>query len=532
MCNLSSRASALALARHEVDPLQPARLGAGRAAATLAAGATLTTVRATTPPNLLDRRMVIPLAPVVTYGAVAFLALLWFLVAPVPFLSEDWTQMEQLSRVETLFAALDPAREPLRPLQHAFLWTLANSGFDLAGWLPAAARAVAFLLHGLAFWAVWQLARRADARLTAPIVALAFFAVYPNLKMLAWPAAIGSPGRTAFELVALLFLVRRHQDGRARDGWLGLAALAVALGFHETALLLPAILLAWIACVGTENIASGVRRAFAALRDPFVLAACAMGAAHLVHLLFFRPGRVHGAKDLSAIPANVVKAAFALAPEFVRDLGVEGFRGHGGAIGLVAASVAIAAVGVVAVVLLRRGGLARFAVLAIALDLGLAVAGAGFVQRYACLASAFLALALADWSRATKPALRTGLIVLALLWAADSLRDALEIRAAGRGALALAAEVQHLGGARAIAVVGVPDMIGAEEDVPYFNWGGTFFLRAHGVTAPVQLLRERAFRTNSDQGLVDRAHLDALRAAGVDVRRWAGFEVPLATYPP
>ncbi len=494
--------------------------------------ATLPTVRATIPSDLLDRPVVIPLAPVVKYGTVAFLALLWVLVAPVPFLSEDWTQMEQLGRVDTLLGALDPAREPLRPLQHAFLWTLAHCGLDPAGWLPAAARAVAFLLHGIACWAVWQLARRAHSSPLAPLVALMFFALFPNVKMLAWPAAIGSPGRTAFELVALLYLVRRHQDGRPRDGWIGLAALALALGFHETALLLPAILLAWIACVGAESIASGVRRALAALRDPFVLAACAMGAAHLVHLLFFRPGRVHGAKDFSAIPANVVKAAFALAPEIVRDLGVEGFRGNRGTIGFVAAGVAIAGVVVVALVLLRRGGLARFAVVAIALDLGLAVAGAGFVQRYACLASAFLALALAEWSRAAKPALRTGLGALALLWAADSIRDALEIRAAGRGALALADEVRSLGGARTLAIVGVPDMVGAEEDVPYFNWGGTLFLRAHGVAAPVELLRERTFRTNSVQELVDRARLDELRAADVDVRRWTGFEMPLATCPP
>lgn len=466
------------------------------------------------------------------YGSIAFLALLWIVVAPVPFLSEDWTQMDQLGRVETFFGALDPAREPLRPLQHAFLWILAHCGLDPAGWLPAAARAGAFLLHGLACWAVWGLARRAGLGVASAAVALALFAVFPNVKMLAWPAAIGSPGRTAFELVALLFLVRRHQDGRARDGWIGIAALVLALGSHETALLLPAILLAWIACVGAESVASGVRRAVAALRDPFVLASCALGAAHLVHLLFFRPGRVHGAKDPAAIPANVVKAAFALAPEFVREIGVEGFRGHRGAVGLVAACVAIAAVGVVAAILVRRGGLARFGMIAIALDLGLAVAGAGFVQRYACLASAFAALALAEWARTARPVLRAGLVVLGIAWATDAVRDAFEIRAAGKAALGLAAEVRSLGGTRPLAIVGVPDMVGAEEDVPYFNWGGALFLRAHGAAGPVELLRERAFRTNSDQPLVDAARLRALQAAGVDVRRWPALGARLATYPP
>lgn len=460
------------------------------------------------------------------------LALLWGILAPVPFLSEDWTQMEQLGRVPTLLGALDPAREPLRPVQHAFLWTLAHCGVDPAGWLPAAARAVAFALHALACWAVAGLARRAGLGVRGAAIAVLLFAAYPNVKMLAWPAAIGSPGRTAFELVALLCLLRRVAGGAARDGWLGLAALALALGCHESAFLLPAILLAWIACVGPASLADGARRALGTLRDPFVLAACALAAFHLAHLLFFRPGRVHGAKDLAALPANFVKAALALAPEALREIGVEGLRGNRGTVGIVAACIVLVVVAVVALLALRRGGLGRFAVVAIAIDLGLAVAGAGFVQRYACLASAFAALALA---RLASTGQRAGVVAVGLigvLWAGDSLVDAREIRAAGRSALALAAEVRRVHDGGPLGLVGVPDMVGAEEDVPYFNWGGTLFLRAHGVGGPVALLRERRFRTNSDQELVDEARLRDLRAAGVDVWRWPALDAPLATYPP
>jgi hypothetical protein len=457
---------------------------------------------------------------------------LWIVVAPVPFLSEDWTQMDQLGRVGTLAGALDPAREPLRPLQHAFLWVLAHCGVDPAGAaLPAAARAIAFLLHGVACWAVWRIGRRAGIGPFAPILALILFAVFPNVKMLAWPAAISSPGRTAFELVALLFLVRRVQEGRARDGWIGLAAFAIALGFHETAMLLPAILLAWIACVGAPTLANGTRRALASLRDPFVLATCAIGAAHLAHLLWFRPERVHTAKDMAALPANVVKAVLSLAPEIVRDVGVEGFRGHRGSLGFVAACVAIGFVAVVAGMLLRRGGLARFAVIAVAIDLGLAVMGAGFVQRYACLASAFAALGLADWATtsANRPA-RFALALVGVLWFTDSFIDAMEIRAAGAAAESLAVQVRELDGDGPLAIVGVPGLIGAEADVPYFNWGGALFLGAYGVTRPLELLRERSFLTNSDQTLVDQAGLRALDAAGVDVRRWSQEQATLATY--
>lgn len=460
------------------------------------------------------------------------LALLWTIVAPVPFLSEDWTQMAQLARVDTFLGALDPALEPLRPLQHAFVWTLAHCGVDPTSWLPAAARAFAFLLHGVACLAVWGLARRAGVGAVGAFVAAILFVTFPNVKMLAWPAAIGSPGRTAFELVALFFLVRRVQTGSARDGWVGIAALVVSLGFHETALLLPAILLAWIACVGAPSLAQGIRRAWTALRDPFVLGACALGAFHLVHLLFFRPGRVHGAKDPAALPANFVKAALSLAPEFVRDIGVEGFRGNRGTIGLVAAGLVLALVAFVAVVLLRRGGVARFAIVAIAIDLGLAVMGAGFVQRYACMASAFAALGSTQWafSRANRSG-RVAIAILGIAWLYDSARDAVEIRRAGRAAETLAAEVRAAPGTGLLAIVGVPDMIGAEADVPFFNWGGELFLRAQGVTRPVELLRVRAFRTNSDQTLVDADRIHELQSNGVEVLAWLQFPATLVTYP-
>ncbi|MCY2962000.1 MAG: hypothetical protein NTY35_17725 [Planctomycetota bacterium] len=468
----------------------------------------------------------------VSIAVAGFLAILWGILAPVPFLSEDWTQMEQLGRVPTFLGALDPAREPLRPLQHAFLWALAHCGVDPATWLPTAARAFAFVLQGLACWAVVGLARRAGLGVRGVAIALLLFAVFPNVKMLSWPAAIGSPGRVAFELLALLYLARRAGGGSARDGWIGLAALAVALGFHESAFLLPAILLAWIACIGTESLASGMRRALAGLRDPFVLGACALGAFHLVHLLFFRPGRVHGAKDLAALPANFVKAALALAPEALREIGVEGLRGNRGTVGIAAACIVLVVVAIVALLALRRGGLARFAVAAVAIDLGLAVAGAGFVQRYACLASAFAALALARLANTGRRAAVATVALLGLLWAGDSVQDALEIRAAGRSALALAAEARRVHDGGPLGIVGVPDMVGAEEDVPYFNWGGASFLRAHGVPAPVELLRERRFRTNSDQELVDAARLRELEAAGVDLWRWPALDSPLVSYPP
>jgi len=462
--------------------------------------------------------------------AAAWLVILFGTTASVPFLSEDWTQLELARGFDSIVGSLDPAREPLRPLQHAFLWCLAHCGLDPAGSLPGIARAVGFALFAVACGAVVLLAREAGLASRAAGTALLLAAAFPNVKSLTWSAAIGSPGRVAFELLALLFLVRRARGGPAWTGIAGIAAFVVASGFHESAFLLPAILLAWLACVGQTSLREGLARATAALKDPFVLATCLIAAAHVLHLAFFREGRVHGAKDLASLPANVAKAILALAPESIREIGIEGLRGNRGTLGTVAACVAVACVVSVFVLALRRGGILRFAALAIALDLGLAAGTAGFVQRYAILASAFAALGLAAWA-STRPRFVV-VAVLGASWAYDALVDAREIRRAGRGAVALADEVRRASDTAPLSIVGVPGLVGAEGDVPYFNWGGTLFLRAHGVTRPVTLLRERMFATNSDQTFVDDEGLRDLRGKAVDLRRWRGFEIPTATYPP
>jgi len=430
-------------------------------------------------------------------AAAGFLALVYALVARVPFLSEDWTHLARMGEVASFAGAFGQELEPWRPLQHAFFWVLAHSGMDPAQpALPMLARAVAFALHGVACWAVYALARAAGLSRAQGCAALLLFAVFPNVKMLAWPAAIGSPGRVAFELVALACFVRRLQTPSPASGCFALVAFVVALNFHESAFLLPAIVLAWAACVGARDVRDGLRRAVAALRDPIVLAACAVSVLWVVNLLFLRPGRHHEVKSLAALPANAAKALLALAPEALREIGVEGLRGHRGTLGWIAAGVAVLLVTAAFVIGLKRGGLARFAVVAIALDLGLAVIGAGFVQRYACLASAFAALALVAWAR-TRARVAT-VVVLGALWAYDAVVDALEIRRAGALALRVAADARAAGGDVILMIVGLPDMVGAEEDVPFFNWGGGRFLHAHGGTRAI-LVRTRPFRTNTDQ---------------------------------
>jgi len=454
-------------------------------------------------------------------GGAAALAAAFAIVAPAPFLGEDWIHLGAMGSVASLASALDPAREPLRPFQHGIFWLLAHSGWDPAGGaLPAVARAFAFALHALACAAVYGLARTGGLGRGSAAVASALFAVFPNVKMLAWPAAIGSPGRVALELVGLLLFARRLGGGAAWTGAGALAAFALALGFHESAFLLPVLVLAWAASAGTGGLRAGLGRAAAALRDPFVFAALAVAIGHVVHLAFFRPQRHHGFNRLASFPANGVKASLSLAPEWLREIGVEGLRGHRGTIGWIAGVTVLALVALTFALALRRGGLARFAALAALLDLGLAVVAVGFVQRYACLAAACLALPLAAWARSRSGA--AVVIVLAASWAADSAHDALEFRAAGRAALRVAADARALRaelGAAPAMLLDLPDMVGSEQDVPFF---AEPLLAAYGAAGPWRLARTRPFRTTTSVELVDDARIDAALAAGVRVFEFDG----------
>src|SRR5262249_50998143 len=157
---------------------------------------------------------------------------------------------------------------------------------------------------------------------------------------------------------------------------------AIALGFHESAMLLPAIFAAWIAFRGGGTIHDALARVRRALRDPWILALFVLACAYFVQL-FFRPQRHHQAKALDSLPANVVKATLALVPEWIRAPAVEGLRGHLGVAGYALGACAIVVIAIAALWILRRSTFGRFVVLAVGLELLLPVLGTGFAQRYA-----------------------------------------------------------------------------------------------------------------------------------------------------
>jgi hypothetical protein len=254
-----------------------------------------------------------------------------------------------------------------------------------------------------------------------------------------------------------------------------------------------------------------------ALRDPWLVALCGSAAAYAVYQ-FLRPERYSRAKALDALPANVVKGATALLPEDLRVLIVDGLRAQGGP--------AFAIAGLLLALLAAAAGLLawssrpwRFALVAIAIELGLPMLAAGFVQRYACFAAAIAAVGLALWVAPGGAARRVAVLALIVLWARDSIVDALDFRALAQRIPewieGLREQRQRAGAGVPIAIVDPPDMYGREEDIPLFNWGLDLALRAHHVEGPWLFWRTRRYRTSTFVELVGEGRIAAARRSGV-----------------
>lgn len=448
----------------------------------------------------------------------AWIAFEFAVSARAPFLSEDWTHLAEARELPTLFSALDPRLEPLRPLQHAFFWVLAHCGADPAGaGLPLVAHVFGFALHAAACACVYWLARAAGARDAGALVALALFAAFPNVKSVAWSAAIGNPGRVCFELAALLAFVRHLRAPSAKYGVSALALFGIALAWHESAMEFVAILALWIAFVEADSIRGGIRRVIAAARDPWIRVLIAITVAYVVALAL-RAGRHHQVKSLDALPANVAKASTALLPESVRTLVLDGFRGVEGSSAPLAYG-ALATLALVTLILALRSQRARFVAAACAVDMGLPVLGAGFEQRYAYFASALVAIALGTWIARSGGGLRmTAVLALVAWWGHDAYVDARDFRDLSRSVPELVTELRTLrereGSNTVIALVDPPDMVGAERDIPVFNWGFDFMLASNHVAGPWLYWRTHAFRTSTNVEFVEQADIERARAAG------------------
>lgn len=445
----------------------------------------------------------------------AWTAGLFVALFDVPFLSEDFTHLAEAQRATSWLAAFDLAREPLRPLQHVFFQLLAARP-DVA---PGAARAVSFVLHASAIALVYAIARElALGRVTASVAAL-LFAVFPNVKGIAWSAAISTPGRACFVLAAFLAFLRWRRTRSRAAAACALVAAAVAAAFHENALVIPVACVAWVCASAPDGgLRARVRAAWDGLRSPLVLALACAFAAYALYLAFLRPERHHGLKSFDALPANAVKAALCTFPELVRANVVEWLRAHDGGAARAAAAAGALAFAAAAFAIVARGpALARFAVCAVAADLALPALGTGFNQRYAYLSAAWIALALASWATTSARA-RIAAWVLGVLWAFDSAIDLGEYRAAGhvaRHELEQAAVVRARAGAtRTIVFLDPTDVWGRERDIPVWNWGLPEALGRAGTAGAWRFWRTRAFHTGTHVELVDAARVRAETESG------------------
>jgi hypothetical protein len=441
-----------------------------------------------------------------SFALCAWIAALCVALLDVPFLSEDYTHLAEAG-ARPLLSAFDLTREPLRPLQHLFfqvlaLWSDPSPARRAWSRSPSTSASVRSCTRWRAS-SSWDGARRAFAAL--------LFALFPNVKGLAWSAAISTPGRSFFVLLAFLAFLRWRRRAARSAALLVLVAFVLALGFHENAIVLPALLLAW-AC------ASGAGAVRELLRRPLVGALTAGALAYVIYLAFLRPERHHGLKSLESLPANVIKAALCTFPEVVRANVVNFLRAHPGGVGTIAGAslLALLALGA-ALVWTRAQPVARFAVLAVLIDLALPTIGAGFNQRYAYLSAAWIALALGAWAAQSARA-RILAWILGLAWAFDSVVDLAEYRAAGQIARhelqqACAAR-ERVGPERTLVIVDPTDVWGRERDIPVFNWGLSEALERARCPGPWRFWRTRDFATGTAVERVSEAQIRAAAEQG------------------
>ena len=426
-------------------------------------------------------------------------------------------------------ACFDPELVPLRPFQHLYFFLVAHTEAQ-----PWAARLPAFALHWGSCALVMVLVRQLGGTTAGAAIAGALFVLAPNVKSLAWVAAISAPGRVFLVLAGLASFVRAWSSRSTAFAALASACFALALCFHQSAVVFPGLAALAVLFLLPAREGSAVR--VRGLLDARIVLPTALAAVYLV-LLYLRPQRYNRITGLDFLPASGVKGVLALVPEGLRHPAIEGLRGAFGLPGQLCGAAAVGLVAVAAIGMLARGGsVGRFTVLAIGLDSVLPIL-AGYHQRYAYLASAFVAIGVGlGLARAQTARLRSVVVftatLLGLLWGADLVRDTLEVRRAGAVVRRLisqaTAERAQVGPEAPIAIVDLPDMAGRELDIPVFNWGFRQALLASGVGGPWVLLRTQPFRTTTDSRLVDQAELD--RIAG-ELPTWAYDSVQRALAP-
>lgn len=440
-------------------------------------------------------------------------AVLYALTAFYPPQSEDWVHLEILSAQKSWLAAFDLPVSHSRPIWFLSLWWMLPEGFDH----PERIRAVLFAMHAVIAGLVGVLARSLGASPRRALLTVALFLCFPAVKGLAWLLAISTPEHVMLMLVALIATVEHVRRPRAATGVLLLAAQVLAVASHSAAAFLPFC----VAVMATATSPRGWRVLF----DRWLTAELLVGCG-LVLLLASLPAtdRHHTLRGLSAMAANGARALLSLWPEALRGPAIEGLRSAHGIGGLVF-GLALCTLTAAAVtwVMWRADKVVRALVLVALIDLAPPILTAGFVIRYAYFPAAMLSIALLLRARPT-PRWVVPIALLAVGWLYDTAVDVAETRAGGRIGIAVVESAravrQEVGPGVQVTLVDAPGEVGAERDVPVFNWGLAIALRRQGVQGPWRIVRTHDFMTNTDVEKVDEATVQTLAARGHQVRRW------------
>lgn len=439
-------------------------------------------------------------------------AILFGLTGLYPPQSEDWIHL-QIIAARPWQDAFDLHVSHARPLWYLGLWSMLPSGLEH----PALMRIPLFAMHGLIGGCVGVLARQLGASPRRALLAVALFLCFPAVKGLAWILAISTPEHVLLMLIALIATVAHARRPRALTGIALQVALVLAILSHSAACVLPA-------CVALLAVAVSPKR-WRVLFDPWLTLHGVLGVG-LVVLLASLPTaeRYHSLRGLEAIAANASRALVSLVPEVVHGPAVEGLRGVYGTAGFafgIGLCALTAALGLW--LIWRATPVGRALLLAAAIDLVPPILTAGFVVRYAYFPAALLAVALVLAAKPTKGWIAV-LGLLAAGWFVDSVVDVAEVRRGGELVDAVVAAARTVRGESGpgvrIALVDAPGTIGAERDVPVFNWGLAHALAWHGIGGPWLLLRTKAFVTNSDVEYVEEPRLAELRGEGVAIWWW------------
>ncbi len=155
------------------------------------------------------------------------------------FVNDSWWFRNPLSLPQSAY---------YRPLQD--VWLAVN--YHLFGFTPQGWHLAIVAVHLIAVYLVFEIARTLSVSKWTPIIAATVFGVLPiHAQAVVWPTAIPLPMSAVFELAAFLFFIRNENGTRA---WRVLAPLlfAMALLSHESAVVFPLILVAYVMLIAAE----------------------------------------------------------------------------------------------------------------------------------------------------------------------------------------------------------------------------------------------------------------------------------------